>query len=356
MPAFSAFNAAAGVVRGENLGPVTPAFASDTEVDATPTSSYLDIATDGSTMVAVGGNGSTTTIVRYSTNDGVTWANATITAPGGFGRVEFADGIFIAVGGANTTDGAYVYSSTDGQTWTQEHTTGTQWERGVDVKYSPTHDTWAMTTNMAAGTQVPRIYTAGDPTGTWTNRTLTAFNGSAYAEYIGELVVNELDGEFFAVGVSYDSSFFSTYSQFVWKTTNGTTWSGTPVVEGLSQSEITAWMTYVPAEDVFCTWSGANDLDYYTNPGDGFPGTQNTIDDASASATGIGKIKLNSAGGVLCAYSGTTGITASDGVTTSDRYQVDTGSGIIEAVIQHKLQYFAVGWNGSNGAIYELEL
>jgi hypothetical protein len=347
---FGVGKASAQASKGAPVGPVIPTFASDAAVDTTPSTTYRDIATDGSTIVAVGGvNGTPTTICRYSTDDGATWNNATITAGHPLEHIEYANGLFVACGDhGGFSIPPHLFTSTDGQTWTERTLTGiANLDLITALHYSVLHSLWMIAVTGAG--DVPAMWTSPDGTTAWTERSLPD-PASANGDYTLDIVEN--DTECFITGGGFDGG-FGLEGNWLWKTVNGTTWTG-PFDEGLSQTESLGLMVYVPNEDTFVIWSGSNDIDKHLNNA-GFPGTQSTIDDAAANSPAGGKLKLNSAGGVFCAYVGTTGISTTDGNVTNTRYQVDSGSGVIRAMIQHKLQYFAAGFNGSNGTIYELE-
>lgn len=334
-------------------GPVVPNFASETNVDSAAATQLQSIESDGSTIVAVGGAQANpaTSIVRYSTNDGVTWANGTITAAKPLGIVRHEDGVWVASGhsGFFGSNDAYIYTSSDGQTWTNRLNTGTAGDRSWGLKYSVIHDLWVFVIDRGS---TPEVYTASDPTGTWTLRTLP--DPGNYGDFVGAIV--ESDTELFIVGYGYNSA-YSVVETYYWSTTNGTTWA-TEVQGTLNQSDDFYDMIYVPAEDVFCMIDTNNEMAYYTNSS-GFPGTKTVFDTTS---TTIGSIptylRLNDAGGVFASYISTWGTATSDGKTSYDRYQVLSGSGIIADMVQHNLQYFCCGRNAADsnaGTVWELE-
>lgn len=117
------------------------------------------VASNGTSLyVAVGDAGKLAT-----SPDGITWTQRTSSFGAGdsIKEVAFGNGYWVAVG-----DNAKVAYSTDGTTWTQKTTgiTGSvqcvEWGNGL----------WAI------GNSTGSLYTATDPTGTWTSRTSTLGN------------------------------------------------------------------------------------------------------------------------------------------------------------------------------------
>ena len=327
--------------------PVAPVFTGDTKVYSAATITMRDIASDGSTMVSFEGGAGNAVI--YSNNNGSTWNACTITNTGvNLAKLVYENSLWLMIG--SDSGGGRVFTSSNGITWTSRLDTATAGHTFNYVKWSTVHSLWIICGNDGVGN--PICYTASDATGTWTSRSLP--DPLNYSDDAYTVVENTLNNNVFIIGEGLNTS-FSSVESYYWTTTNGTTWA-TETQGNLNQIEgPPIEMTYVPAEDVFFCWQTSNDLDYWTNSA-GVPGVQNTVDDAAANSPALGRIKLNDAGGLLIAYGGTTGVSSSDGTTVNNRYAVAAGVGDIEAVIQHGTRYFCCGFDGTNGAIYELTL
>jgi len=131
----------------------------------------VSVASNGTSLyVAVGASGK-----LASSPDGITWTQRTSSFNAGdtISEVAYGNGYWVAVG-----DNAKVAYSTDGTTWTQK-TTGIT---GNVTRVSWGNGLWIIAT--ATGT----MYTATDPTGTWTSRTSTLTNVGGMIYFKGQSI------------------------------------------------------------------------------------------------------------------------------------------------------------------------
>lgn len=350
---------AAGRVANADLfdpGPVTALFTGHTKAYAgSETTALRAIDSNQSTIVAVGGvNGaSATNIVKYSTDDGSTWNNGTITAGKPLEFVKYANGLWVAAGdfgGFGGTQDAHIFTSTDGITWTARLNTGTIGDQVYDLQYSTVHGLWMMTINR---NDTPYVYTSANGTTNWTLRTLPVVP-NVNGDYAYNIVDNPSDGVCFIIGEGFDGAFSTVV--LMWKTTNGTTWTGPTDIEGLVVGESMYQMRYNAKQNLFNCYVGAEDLAKYSVNASGYPqtGTRVVIDTTSQGG-GSQVLNFNLAGGLLLNHNSTWGLAVSDGNTTYQRYPVQRASGRPLGSVQHKDQYFSAGFDtiSSRAVIYK---
>jgi hypothetical protein len=205
-------------------------------------------AADGSRYwVVVGGNGR----IQRSTNDGVTWTNASGSpfAAGNFRGVAYGNGVFVAVGATGTggaSDLPIIFSSPDGgSSWTQRTPGG-----------SPTAGEYLNAVTYGGGQFVAvgargMIQTSPDGI-TWTRQTIANTTDTLQA-------IAYRSGTFFMVGGSV------TPRGVVHRSTDGITWTRVllPASVGLVTAVAAGTSHLVVAGDVA---GGSTDCEIYASP------------------------------------------------------------------------------------------
>lgn len=157
----------------------------------------------------------------YYSTDGVNWSR--VSGASGYnldGSLSFSSGI-IASGLFGSPQGTL--TSTDGVNWT-----GNNGPEGP-VAYSPTLGLWAKGSNNfespVGNTPGPAVFTASDPSGTWTPQLDNPFNNAPGTSLLGDcldIVWSSFLGAFVVVGVLGP---VDTSQPFVWVSFDGVHWT-----------------------------------------------------------------------------------------------------------------------------------
>lgn len=260
-----------------------------------PASLVWHIATDGNTVVAVGGNGIDLNHALWSV-DGVNWSSATLPTIKQWYGVAGGSGSYVAVAGYGSSTNAAVASSDGGRTW-QAVTlpSAREWydvayiaNKFVAITYSTNsyaYSTNAFGTAWAAGSfpvtaEWNKIGQSGDmifvsPVG-GSNRLLTSSSGSAWSS----ATMFEA-GDFIPpvyVGGKYLSPSSSTVKMA--ESTNGSSWSESSI----TMSTIRSWMAAAYHNDLAVFSNASNELVAYRSVG---VQTQSVVGVATAVCGGI---------------------------------------------------------------------
>ena len=198
--------------------------------------SSLNTVTSGNSIVIAGATKTPTTgKIQYSTDDGVTWANAASTPANTVLGSTYGNGIFVAVGRAGT-----IQTSTDGSNWTTRTTANTEdmfavtygnglfvaVGRNGAIQTSTNSIDWTSVASnparnfelyavtygnglyVTAGRSASFIYTSTDGA-TWTQRTNTS------GDYVNGLTYSNTLNLYVAVGIN----------GLIQTSANGTSWA-----------------------------------------------------------------------------------------------------------------------------------
>lgn len=218
------------------------------------------VASNGSNLyVAVGDSGKLAT-----SPDGISWTQRTssFNASTAITSVAYGNGYWVATG--DSVAGApQVAYSTDGITWTQKATGAS----GNGTKIAWGNDLWVLGTNGSS------VYTATDPTGTWTARTSTLTGVEDILYFKGQSIwlAGQDNGTTGAFASSTDGTTWTARTApvsvtgaacaFVANTTVAAVLypTGTLVVDIASSTNGTTWTDRTPGETGAIFVSGASD-------------------------------------------------------------------------------------------------
>lgn len=189
--------------------------------------SLYDIAYNGGTFVTVGtkSNSGNTPVIRYSTNGGTSWNNATFTAPGitAIASVDYVNNQFIALGyDGSSLSAVAILTSADGVTWVDHAAT---FPGATDQMLNIAYDgTEYVLMSMDSSTYEIKIRHSTDLIN-WTTSSATNLTGNyAYscqlAAYNGKLYMVALDLATYSIlSINYSED-------------HGQTWQNTSALTG----------------------------------------------------------------------------------------------------------------------------